>query len=116
MIILLDNGHGSDTPGKRSPDGLFREYSYTREIARRVVSELSDCGYYARLLVSEIEDIPLQERCRRVNAICDEIGTANVILYVQAGMPEHKFKFASGANLQIQRKFLKFSPISLWVR
>ncbi|MBQ0142118.1 MAG: N-acetylmuramoyl-L-alanine amidase, partial [Prevotellaceae bacterium] len=35
MTILIDNGHGSDTPGKRSPDGLFREYSYTREIARR---------------------------------------------------------------------------------
>ena len=80
MTILVDNGHGSDTSGKRSPDGLFREYSYTREIARRVVSELSDCGYDARLLVPEIEDIPLQERCRRVNAICDEIGTVNVIL------------------------------------
>ena len=116
MTILIDNGHGSDTPGKRSPDGLFREYSYTREIARRVVLELSDCGYDARLLVPEIVDIPLTERCRRVNAICDEVGTANVIFCAQAGMPEHKFKFASGANLQIRRKFLKFSPISLWVR
>ena len=116
MTILIDNGHGYDTPGKRSPDGHFREYSYTRKIARRVVSELSDCGYDARLLVPEIEDIPLQERCRRVNAICDEVGTVNVILYAQAGMPEHKFKFVSGANLQSRRKFLKFSPLSLWAR
>ena len=73
MTILIDNGHGSDTPGKRSPDGLFREYSYTREIAHRVVSELSDCGYDARLLVPEIVDIPLMERCRRANIICDEV-------------------------------------------
>ncbi|MBQ0128159.1 MAG: N-acetylmuramoyl-L-alanine amidase [Bacteroidales bacterium] len=80
MTILIDNGHGIETPGKRSPDGLFREYSYTREIAHRVVSELSDCGYDARLLVPEIVDIPLTERCRRVNAICDEVGTVNVIL------------------------------------
>ena len=58
MTIFIDNRHGSDTPGKRSPDGLFREYSYTREIARRVGSELSDCGYDARLPVPEIEDIP----------------------------------------------------------
>ena len=116
MTILIDNGHGIETPGKRSPDGLFREYSYTREIARRVVSELSDCGYDARLLVPEIEDIPLQERCRRVNAICDEVSTVNVFLYAQAGMSDHKFKFASGANLQSQRKFLKSSPLSLWVR
>ena len=68
MTILIDNGHGSGTPGKRSPDGLFREYFYTREIARRVVSELSDCGYDARLFVPETEDIPLTERCHRVNA------------------------------------------------
>ena len=51
MKILIDNGHGIETPGKRSPDGLFREYLYNREIARRVVSELTDCGRDAQLLV-----------------------------------------------------------------
>ena len=25
--ILIDNGHGIDTPGKRSPDGVLREYA-----------------------------------------------------------------------------------------
>lgn len=33
MTILLDPGHGSDTPGKRSPDGHFREYAYNRHLA-----------------------------------------------------------------------------------
>lgn len=28
MKILLDNGHGENTPGKRSPDGKLREYLY----------------------------------------------------------------------------------------
>lgn len=28
MKILLDNGHGFDTPGKRSPDGHFRICAY----------------------------------------------------------------------------------------
>ena len=36
MKILLDNGHGQDTPGKRSPDGFFREYAYTRFIASQM--------------------------------------------------------------------------------
>lgn len=36
MTILLDNGHGQDTPGKRSPDGFFREYSYTRFLASHI--------------------------------------------------------------------------------
>jgi len=53
MKILIDNGHGSDTPGKRSPDGKFLEYQYNRIIATRVVSELVDCGYDAELLVPE---------------------------------------------------------------
>lgn len=35
MKVLIDNGYGSDTPGKRSPDGRLREYAYTREIADR---------------------------------------------------------------------------------
>lgn len=26
MKILIDNGHGENTPGKRSPDGSLREY------------------------------------------------------------------------------------------
>ena len=33
MIVLIDNGHGIDTPGKRSPDGKLREYKYCRQIA-----------------------------------------------------------------------------------
>ena len=70
MKILIDNGHGHNTPGKRSPDGKFREYAYNREIAKRIVADLIDRGYDAELLVPEEEDISLEERVRRVNKIC----------------------------------------------
>lgn len=36
MKILLDNGHGVDTPGKRSPDGALREYAWNRLITARI--------------------------------------------------------------------------------
>ena len=36
MIILLDSGHGVDTPGKRSPDGVLREYKWCREMTQLV--------------------------------------------------------------------------------
>ena len=39
MKILLDNGHGNDTPGKRSPDGLFREFAYNRYIASPILQQ-----------------------------------------------------------------------------
>ena len=42
MKNLVDNGHGLTTAGKRSPDGLFREAFYNREIAREVVADLLD--------------------------------------------------------------------------
>ena len=40
MKILIDNGHGANTQGKRSPDGRLIEALYTREIAVRVEHEL----------------------------------------------------------------------------
>ena len=80
MLILIDNGHGLDTPGKRAPDGKFLEATYTREIARRVVADLKDRGYNAELLVPETQDIPLSERVRRINAHCSTFGKSHVIL------------------------------------
>lgn len=80
MKVLIDNGHGVDTAGKRSPDGSLREYKYAREIAEKVVSELKKRGSDAERIVTEENDISLSERCRRVNSICDRIGTKNVIL------------------------------------
>ena len=80
MLILIDNGHGHNTPGKRSPDGKFLEYAYNREIATRIVADLTDRGHNAQLLVPEPEDIPLSERVRRINAHCNTLGKSNVIL------------------------------------
>ena len=67
MKVLIDNGHGSNTPGKCSPAGRLREYAYTREIAERLVMELRKNGIDAERIVKEEIDVPLAERCRRVN-------------------------------------------------
>jgi N-acetylmuramoyl-L-alanine amidase len=78
--ILIDNGHGSNTPGKRSPDGLFREYAYAREIAAEVAFRLRREGYDADLLVPELYDVKLLERVHRVNVKCQTYGAGNVLL------------------------------------
>lgn len=80
MKILIDNGHGENTAGKCSPDKRLREYSYTREIANRVVERLRGMEYDAQRIVEEETDVPLSERCRRVNAICKQLGAKNVLL------------------------------------
>lgn len=80
MKILLDNGHGENIPGKRSPDGKLREYLYAREITEAIERELKLRGYDAERIVHENVDVPLAERARRVNELCGRLGTSNVIL------------------------------------
>lgn len=80
MLILIDNGHGVNTPGKCSPDGKFREYKWNREIAHEVVAELKKRGYCAELLVTEDIDISLAERVKRANNKCNQLGIKNVVL------------------------------------
>lgn len=80
MKVLVDNGHGEETAGKRSPDGCFREYAYTRHIASAVVAGLQELGHDTELLVPEVHDVSLQERARRVNSACQRLGKSNVLL------------------------------------
>lgn len=80
MRIIIDNGHGIDTKGKRSPDGQLREYLWNREVAQMVMDELLVRGLDAALLVPETNDIPLTTRVRRINKVCSEVGASNVIL------------------------------------
>lgn len=80
MKILIDNGHGQSTPGKRSPDGRFLEFQFNRTIAKQIVDDLRDRGYDAELLVPEDDDVSLKDRCKRVNDIVAREGKQNVIL------------------------------------
>ena len=80
MKILIDNGHGYNTPGKCSPDGRLREYKYTREIAPIVVEKLRAAGYDAELLTPEAYDVPLATRTSRANAIARKVGRTNVLV------------------------------------
>ena len=57
MKILIDNGHGIQTKGKRSPDGKLLEYAHTRDLARQIVNILKSRGYDSELLVPEDDDI-----------------------------------------------------------
>lgn len=69
-ILILDNGHGKNTPGKQSPDGTLHEYEYTRTVVRQIYDSLKNLGYNPHILVPEITDIPLNTRVKRVNQLC----------------------------------------------
>ena len=80
MLILIDPGHGIDTPGKRSPDGKFLEYLWNRQIADLLLDRFIIMGIDASLVVTETNDISLSTRVPRVNKVCSKVGASNVIL------------------------------------
>lgn len=87
-IVILDAGHGDNTPGKRSPvwsDGkqLF-EYEFNRDIVRRITEQLDDAGIEYRVLVPELTDTSLGERVRRINQIHNETGGQCFLLSIHA--------------------------------
>lgn len=87
-IVLLDNGHGKETAGKRSPvwsDGsqLF-EWEFNRDIVRRIVEKLQADGIPYRVLVPEENDVSLTERAKRANEYAKEFNGKAYVLSIHA--------------------------------
>lgn len=68
MKIVLDAGHGYNTAGKRTPDGM-REYEFNRVVAQYARQELLNYQNVEILFThSDDRDVPLQERTDRANS------------------------------------------------
>lgn len=70
MKILIDNGHGLETLGKRSLDGTFREAVWTRRFAVLLERKLIAEGITAVRITPEDFDVCLDERVCRINKLC----------------------------------------------
>ena len=86
--ILFDNGHGQETPGKRSPlwkDGrqLF-EWEFNRDMVRRIILKCDHAGIRAVKLVPETFDVSLEERCKRANLWYDRCNGNCVVVSIHA--------------------------------
>ena len=95
MKVILDNGHGCETAGKRSPDGRLLEYAYTREIVRRIAEKLWGKELDVSILVPEQEDISLKERVSRANKIYQEASKNAILISVHVNAAGHGDKWLS---------------------
>jgi N-acetylmuramoyl-L-alanine amidase len=89
ITILLDNGHGKETPGKRSPkwsDGsqLF-EWEYNRRIVDAIIVKLDGLGIKSVKIVPEDTEISLSERAARANKICQKTRCIMISVHCNAG-------------------------------
>ncbi|MCD7925850.1 MAG: N-acetylmuramoyl-L-alanine amidase [Bacteroides sp.] len=114
MKVLIDNGHGAETPGKRSPDGSLREYAYTREIAIRVAIRLQQAGIDAIRIVPEETDVSLAERVDRANRAYAEAGKQAILVSIHCNamgsgaewMPARGWSVFVGGNASQKSKRL----------
>ena len=111
MKIIIDNGHGRDTAGKRSPDGRLLEYAYAREIAVRLERELKARGYDAQRIVPEENDTSLKERCNRANRIYAAAGKKAILvsIHCNAAGADGKWHDARGWSAYVSRNASKKS-------
>ena len=70
LYVLLDNGHGKNTPGKRSPllqDGSrLYEWEYCREITAGIKARFEDNKNIEVIMITpEESDIPLGSRVQK---------------------------------------------------
>lgn len=69
MKIMLDAGHGYETAGKRSPDGM-KEYEFNRAVADEVSKLLSKYENVTVFIAhSDESDVPLKERTDMANRL-----------------------------------------------
>ncbi|HEX5565080.1 MAG TPA: N-acetylmuramoyl-L-alanine amidase [Sporosarcina sp.] len=67
--IMVDAGHGPNTPGKRSPDGTLREYQFNVAVADRIKPKLERAGITVLFSHPGEMDVPLLERTNRANQL-----------------------------------------------
>lgn len=101
VLVMLSNGHGSNTIGKQSADGSLREYAYVREIRKRVQKELEEQGYNVFVVTPEEWDVSLKTRVQRINNKYAEVKKKGmkafcISIHVNAAGSDGKWHNATG--------------------
>ena len=106
LTVILGTAHGNNVAGKRSPDGIFQEWQYSREIVEQLRAELTGQAQNVDVFV----DIPcavvpypqqaeLTRRVRYVNQLCAHRHTERCIyvsIHVDAASSDGEWKTAGG--------------------
>ena len=83
-VIILGTAHLATTPGKQSPDGRLKEYTYSRALVADIKATLEAYGYHVMVdyeasqpcsdmqaaTVKEQQNKELSYRVKFVNAAC----------------------------------------------
>ena len=107
LVVIIDNGHGKNTPGKCAPDKSLFEWQWTREIAAMLCTRLYGIHTIQTvILVPEEQDVSLKERVRRVNTIVHDAKIAGkevllISIHINAAGCGGTWKNASGWSVWV---------------
>lgn len=104
IIVILGTAHGKNVAGKRSPDGVFLEYQYSRAIVGPLKNrlELDGLRVFVDIMESEVplpQNAELAARAKFVNDLCDKYGAKNCIyvsIHVNAAASTGRWNKAGG--------------------
>jgi len=88
-LWCLDNGHGSEQAGKRSPrleDGTrLEEWAFNRDVVKRIAAKLESLGVQFHVVVPEDGvDAFLKERVQRANQLESPLGLPKMFVSVHS--------------------------------
>lgn len=108
ILVLIAQAHGSNTSGKRSPDGKFREYAFSRKVSKMIVEKLYKHNIDSIIVNPEDEEVKLSIQTARVNRFIEQYKNEykNIVLispHVNAG-PKNEWSNASGWTVFVYNK------------
>ena len=102
ITIIIGTAHQKSILGKGSPDGKFREYKYSREVAKAVYDILQSMGYRT-IIDIEDDDLGLSQsrelslRCNIVNELVKQYKNCiYVSIHVNAAASDGKWHNGTG--------------------
>jgi N-acetylmuramoyl-L-alanine amidase len=101
--IAIDDGHGSNTAGKRNPaflDGtVMKENEFNAGVAELLKEELERCDFQVLMVAPEGEDVSLETRVKRAND-----GEADGYISIHANACGSDWNEANGIETWIYEK------------
>ena len=96
MKVILDRGHGCDTYGKQSPDGLYREWRWCDNFCKDLKMLLESNGMPVYFIEEDYEyDMPLSERAYLANEFY-KLNPDSVLVSVHTNAYGNSWNDASG--------------------
>lgn len=113
-LIALDDGHGMETNGKRTPQikeiGRFiHENEFNRAVVKLLDTELKRCGFDTLLVAPTDKDTPLKERVKLAN---DKKADAYISIHYNAFDGKFDDYNPEGLSVHIYTNTTKSEPLA----